>query len=158
MRLLLRWGCDVLWRAGLSVANQSCSRLKARNPKEYIATYLTTMKRAISITLLLALVCLAFSPLAALARQSHPAACPRVVSQHHCHNAQAVNGEQAFQAKPKDCPMRCCLTVRSGAVYALAPRVLLTAASSTLLEPAAEKSAPSLAEALIACERGPPLA
>ncbi|MCI0352724.1 MAG: hypothetical protein L0Z53_25160 [Acidobacteriales bacterium] len=115
------------------------------------------MKRPASILLMVILVCLTVSPLAASRGQSHPAACPRVANHNHCHNAESVEGEHAVTAQSPDCPMRCCPTVRSSAVDIPFERTELASFNSAALEPRAHERAALVAVAQTHLQRGPPL-
>jgi hypothetical protein len=101
------------------------------------------------------------SPVTASARQSHPAGCPRMASQHHHHcdgMSDSAADEAVFAAQTPDCPMRCCATVRTAGAYALSERLALTVFNSARLETVLGERAAFLSETRVRFERGPPLA
>lgn len=128
------------------------------NPAVYIPSYLLTMKRAASITLLFTLLCLALAPLMADAQRSHPVGCPRVASHHHCEGGQTAEGERVVDARPADCPMRCCAVARAGTAFGPAPRIALTALDSAFFENEVPFYSTFVPDSQVCFERGPPLA
>ena len=121
----------------------------------------SAMKRAAAIALLMIFAGTVLSPLAASARPMDPAACPRMASQHHHHcdgMATSAADEAVFMAQPPDCPMRCCVTVRTAGVYALSERPALTVLNSARLETVLAERAAFLSETRVRFERGPPRA
>ena len=121
----------------------------------------SVMKRIVAISLLLMFAGTVLSPLAAAARTMHPAACPRMASQHH-HHCDGMPGaaadETVFAAQTTDCLMQCCATVRTVDAYALSERLTLTVLSSARLEAVVAERAAFLSETRVRFERGPPRA
>lgn len=123
----------------------------------YIPRYPSLMKRAASIALLFTLLCLALSPLLAEVRASHPAACPRVAKpQHDCHGGAPANETPVIEAKAAECPMRCCPTLRAGADFSPAQRVVLATLASASLETQVQPSSAFVSSPQVHFKRGPP--